>query len=164
MAKKASIAALVLLLVVAGLLALGEWSLKRQGEGICSFSGRPIKPELAVIAEIGGRQRRVCCVRCAITEARQENKPLRLIEVTDYPSKTKIAPERAWYVEDSRAEGCGHEFARVGQEKQRAQLVFDRCTPSTFAFARRGDADAFVAQNGGVIRRLPEMLGEVQAK
>ena len=164
MAKKVSIAALVLLLAVGGLLVLGNWSLKRRTETFCGFCNRPIKSELAVIAEVGGRERRVCCARCAISEARQENKPLRLISVTDYSSKTKIAPERAWYVEDSRAVACNHDMARMDQDKRAEQLVFDRCSPGAFAFARREDADAFVAENGGVIRRLQEMLGEVQSK
>ena len=164
MAKKVSISALVLLLVVAGLLAVGNWSLKRRTEKFCGFCNRPIKTELAVIAEVGGHERHVCCARCAISEARQENKPLRLISVTDYNSKTKIAPEQAWYVEDSRAMACDHDMARMNEEKRATELVFDRCSPGAFAFARRQDADAFVAQNGGVIRRLPEMLGEVQPK
>lgn len=164
MAKKVSVTALVLLLVIGGLLALGNWSVKRRAETFCGFCDRPIKPELAVIAEIGGRQRRVCCARCAITEARQENKPLRLISVTDYASKAKLAPEQAWYVEDSRAVACNHDIGKIDQDKRAEQLVFDRCSPGTFAFARREDAAAFVAQNGGVIRRLPEMLGEVQGK
>ncbi len=164
MAKKVSIAALVLLVVVGVLFALGEWSLKGRTETFCGFCNRPIKPELAVIAEVGGHQRRVCCARCAITEARQENQPLRLIEVTDYTSKAKIAPERAWYVEDSRAIACNHDMAKMDQDKRPAELVFDRCSPGTFAFARREDASAFVEQNGGVIHRLSEMLGEVQPK
>ncbi len=164
MAKKVSIAALVLLLVVGGLLALGNWSLKRRAETYCGFCNRPIKAELAVIAEVGGRKRKVCCARCAITEARQENKQLRLISVTDYSSRTKIAPEQAWYVEDSRAIACDHDMAMMDETKHAQQLSFDRCSPGTFAFARREDADAFVAKNGGVVRRLAEMLGEVQLK
>ena len=164
MAKGVSIAALVLLVIVGGLLALGNWSLKRRTETVCGFCNRPIKAELAVIAEVGGRQRRVCCARCAITEARQENKPLRLLSVTDYTSKTQLAPERAWYVEDSRVMACDHDMAKMDQDKRSEPSVFDRCSPGAFAFARHEDAVAFVAQNGGVIRRLPEMLGEVQPK
>lgn len=164
MAKKVSIAALVLLVVVGGLLTVGDLSLKRRTETFCGFCNRPIRPELAVIAEVGGRQRRVCCARCAITEARQENKPLRLIEVTDYTSKAKIAPEKAWYVEDSRAVACNHDMGKMDQDKRVQPLVFDRCSPGTFAFTRREDAAAFVTENGGVIRRLTEMLEEVQPK
>jgi mono/diheme cytochrome c family protein len=38
----------------------------------------------------------------------------------------------------------------------------DRCSPGTFAFSERKEADEFVAQNGGVLRNLPEVLAEAQ--
>ena len=159
MAKRVSIAALVLLVVVGGLLLAGKWMVKRRSETVCGFCNRPIQPNLGVIAEVGGRKRRVCCARCAITEARQEKKPLRLISVTDYTTSRQLAPERAWYVEDSRAIACNHDMAMVDQDRQVEHLAFDRCSPGTFAFARKEDADAFVARNGGVVHSLQEMLG-----
>lgn len=163
MAKKVSIAALVLLVVVGGLLLGGEWVVKRRTETVCGFCNRPIQPNLGVVAEVGGRTRRVCCARCAVTEARQENKPLRLISVTDYTTGTKLVPDQAWYVEDSRAVACNHDMAMVDQDRQAERLAFDRCSPGTFAFARRKDADAFVAQNGGVVRNLQDILGEAKS-
>ncbi len=164
MAKKFSVAALVLLVVAGGLLIAGEWMVQRRSETLCGFCNRPIQPNLGVIAEVAGRKRRVCCARCAITEARQESKPLRLISVTDYMTGRQLAPERAWYVEDSRAIACNHDMAMVDQDRQVEHLAFDRCSPGTFAFARREDADDFVAQNGGVVRSLEEMLGEVKSQ
>ncbi len=162
MAKKVSIAALILLVVVGGLLIAGEWAVKQRSETVCGFCNRPIQPSLGVVAQVGGRTRRVCCARCAITEARQEGKPLRLISVTDYVSGRQLPPDRAWYVEDSRAIACDHDMAMVDQDSQVERLSFDRCSPGTFAFARKADADAFVARNGGVVRGLPEMLGEAK--
>jgi len=164
MAKKISIAALMLLVVVGGLLIAGEWTVKRRSETVCGFCNRPIQPNLGVVAEVGGRTRRVCCARCAITEARQESKPLRLISVTDYTSGRTLYPERAWFVEDSRAIACNHDMAMVDQNKQVEHLAFDRCSPGTFAFARKDDADEFVARNGGVVHSLQEMLGEVKSQ
>lgn len=164
MARKVSIAVFVLLVVVAGGLISGTWLARRRAETVCGFCNRPIQARLGVIAEVGGRQRRVCCARCAITEARQEGKPLRVISVTDYASGGQIAPEKAWYVEDSRAFACNHDMAMVDETKHAQHLSFDRCSPGTFAFARREDADAFVAQNGGVTKRLAEVLGEVPAQ
>ncbi len=162
MAKKVSIAALMLLVVVGGLLIAGEWAVNRRSETICGFCHRPIQPNLGVVAEVGGRTRRVCCARCAVTEARQEGKPLRLVSVTDYMTGRQLSPDRAWYVEDSRAVACNHDMAMVDQDQQVARLAFDRCSPGTFAFARKEDADAFVARNGGVVHGLQEMLGEVK--
>jgi hypothetical protein len=164
MAKKSSYYATIALLVLAGLAAEGYWVIERRSESICGVCQRPIRPELGVVAEIGGRRRHVCCARCAITEAHQENKPLRLIEVTDYPTRKKIDPNQAWFVEDSRLMACDHDMAHMDADKHMQQLAFDRCAPGAFAFARRADADAFVAQNGGVVRRLAEMTGEVQSQ
>lgn len=164
MAKKVSFVAIGVVLIVVALLSLGEWSVQRRSTQFCGFCNRPIKAELAVIAEVGGRERRVCCARCAITEAHQENKTLRLISVTDYQSKKRIAPDQAWFVEESRAMACDHDMAHMDDMKRPQQVTFDRCSPGSFAFARREDAEAFVQQNGGVIRRLPDMLGEVQPK
>ncbi len=164
MARKISIAVVVLLVIVAGLLISGEWLVKRRSETVCGFCNRPIQPNLGVIAEVGGRQRRVCCARCAISEARQEGKPLRLISVTDYASGKPIAPASAWYVEDSRVVACNHDMAMMDEMKHAQPLSFDRCSPGTFAFAQLEDAQAFVANNGGVVRRLEEMLGEVPPK
>jgi hypothetical protein len=164
MAKKVSFVAIGVVLVLAGLLAIGQWSLHTRSDEFCGFCNRPIKPELAVVAEVGGKERRVCCARCAITEAHQENKALRLISVTDYQSKKPIPPDQAWFVEDSRAMACDHDMAQMDETKRPQQLTFDRCSPGSFAFAHREDAQVFAQQNGGVIRRLPEMLGEVQPK
>ena len=117
-----------------------------------------------MIAEVGGQRRHVCCARCAITEALQEKKPVRLIEVRDYPTGAILKPERALFVDGSRAMACDHDMLRMDQTKQPQELAFDRCSPGTFAFSRKEDADAFVAQNGGVVKTLPQLLSEVRFK
>jgi hypothetical protein len=99
-----------------------------------------------------------------MTEGRQENKPVRLIEVTDYPTGEKLNPEQAWYVEGSRMVACEHSMAKIDQSKHVEQSEFDRCAPGTFAFRDREAAKAFVADNGGVLIRLPELLGKGQSQ
>ncbi len=160
MAKKVSIAALLVVAVLGGLFAAGYLLVSRRSESVCGICQRPIKPELGVVAEIGGRTRHACCARCAITEAHQEHASLRLIRVTDYPTRQQIDPQQAWYVEDSRKMACDHDMAVMDMTKHSEPLAFDRCAPGAFAFARREDADAFVAENGGVVRRLTQMTGE----
>ncbi len=114
-----------------------------------------------MVAEVGGRRRNVCCTHCAVTEARQEKKPLRLIAITDYPTGKMVSPDGAWFVEDSRVIACQHDMSRMDESKHAEQLKFDRCSPGTFAFSDRKAAEAFVEQNGGVLRSLPEVLAEV---
>jgi hypothetical protein len=158
MAKKVSIAALVLLVVVVGLLALGNWSLRRRTEAVCQICQRHIHPGMRVVAEIGGRKRVACCAHCVLTEGSQENKPVRLVQVTDYTTGADIQAERAWYVEGSRLVACEHREFNVDEYKHVQIQVFDRCAPGTYAFARREDADAFVARNGGIVRTERELL------
>jgi len=163
MARKVSTAALVLLVVVAGLLVAGQWSLRRHSEEVCGFCARHIHPQAGVIAEVGGRRRHVCCAHCAVTEGRQEHKPVRLIEVTDYNTRRKLDPRQAWYVDGSRIVACAHDMTRMNEMKQVEQAAFDRCSPGTFAFASRAEADTFAANNGGVVRNMEDMLAGVSA-
>jgi hypothetical protein len=163
MARKISIAALVLLVVVAGLLLAGQWSLHRRAHEVCGICQRHISPQAGVIAEIGSHRRRVCCAHCAVTEGQQERKPVRLIEVTDYSSGRKLDPGKAWYVDGSRIVACEHDMTRMNEMKQVDRTAFDRCSPGTFAFATREEAAAFAAKNGGAILSLREMLAGVNA-
>ena len=161
MARKISIAAVVLLVIVGALLIAGQWSLHRRSEEICGICERHINRQAGVIAEIGGRRQRVCCAHCAVTEGRQEHKAVRLIEVTDYNSGHKLVPSQAWYVDGSRIVACTHDMTRVDEMKQVAHATFDRCSPGTFAFASRAEAEAFAANNGGIVRNMADMLAGV---
>jgi hypothetical protein len=163
MAKKVSVGAIALLSIVAGLLLAGQWSLHRHAEDVCGICQRHINPQAAIIAEIGGRRRHVCCAHCAITEGMQEHKPVRLIEVTDCNSGRKLDPAQAWYVDGSRVVACVHDMAHMNEMKQADHIAFDRCSPGTFAFASRGEAEAFRTQNGGAVHSLQEMLASVNA-
>jgi hypothetical protein len=163
MARKVSMAALVLLVVVAGLLVAGQWSVHRRSKEVCSICARHINPQAGVIAEIGGRRRHVCCAHCAVTEGRQQRKPVRLVEVTDYNTGRKLEPSQAWYVDGSRITACEHDMTRMDEMKQIQAPTFDRCSPGTFAFASRNDADAFSAKNGGTVLDMKAMLAGVSA-
>ena len=163
MARKVSMAALVLLAVIAGLLIIGEWSVHRHSEEVCGICARHINPQAGVIAEIGGVRHHVCCAHCAVTEGLQEHKPVRLIEVTDFSTGRKLDPSRAWYVDGSRIVACVHDMTRMNEMKQIEKTSFDRCSPGTFAFASREEADAFAGKNGGAVLNLEKMLAGVNA-
>lgn len=163
MARKISYAALVLLVLIGGLLMVGEWSVQKRSEEVCSICQRHIHKQAGVIAEIGGKRHHVCCAHCAITEGFQEHKPVKLIEVTDYNSGRKLDPAHAWYVDGSRIVACTHDMTRMDEMKRVENTTFDRCSPGTFAFATHEDADSFAARNGGLVRSLGEMLAGVNA-
>src|ERR1017187_8540391 len=162
MAKKTSIYSAIVLIVVAGLFAGGYLLMNRRSQTECGFCQRHINPKAHVVAEVGGRRRDVCCTHCAVTEARQEKKSLQLIAVTDYPTGKLVSPEGAWFVENSRVIACQHDMSKMDESKHMELLAFDRCSPGTSAFSDRKAAEAFVDQNGGVLRSLPEVLAEAQ--
>ena len=158
MAKRRSRAAIVVALILGGVLVaalLGVYSGSRER---CSVCAREIDHRLHAVAEIGNRKLTLCCARCALTQGQQEHKPVRLIAVTDYSSGREIDPGAAWFVEGSRVAECEHNTSRLSSDKRPDQLLFDRCTPSTVAFLNRGDAEAFIVHNGGVLRRLDHVI------
>jgi len=159
--KKAGLA--VFALVLLALLAVGghEWNQSRTPQ-TCGFCQRPLRDRLWVIAEVDGDRRRVCCPQCAVTEGRQEHKPVRLIMVHDYASGRELDPKQAWYVNESRAVACSHDGMRMDEMKHAETLTFDRCSPGAFAFAKKEEAKTFISQNGGQLLSLEQLLGEAK--
>lgn len=119
MAKKASIYAAVVGLALCALFAGGYWLMHRRSAELCSICQRHINPEAHVVVEIGGRRRDVCCAHCALTEGRQENKPVKFIEVTDYTTGKGLDPQHAWFVDGSRVVACEHDMAKMGEMNKR---------------------------------------------
>ena len=163
MAKRAWIATAVLL-VLAGLVDAGYRLMANREDTFCGFCHRSIHANTKVIAEIDGRRRTVCCARCAISEAYQEKKPVRLIAVTDYLSSKSLNPDQAYFVDGSRKVLCAHDEAMIEQSKNAQQMTYDRCFPGTYAFAHREDAEAFVRENGGTVLQLQKLMQGVSAQ
>ena len=152
-------------LALVGFLGIGYYLVMiKQTETVCEFCRRPIHPHARVIAEVGGRRKAVCCARCAITEAFQEKKPVRLIQVTDYVSGNTLKPEHAYFVEGSRKAMCDHDAAVLDETKHANSISFDRCSPGAYAFAHLEDAAAFTRENGGVVIQLNQMMEGVNAQ
>ncbi len=161
--KKSSRA--ILIVVVAVLLVAGGatyWFVQSNANKTCGFCQRPLDPHLSVTAEIAGHKKQVCCARCAVTEANQEHKPVRLLQVHDYPTGKTIDPAKAFYVDDSRAVACTHDMARMDESKHSDHLAFDRCSPGAFTFETRSDAEAFIRQNGGVLLSYTELMAQAR--
>jgi hypothetical protein len=163
MAKRALIPTVVGLLLLA-LVGFGYYHVMvKQSEAFCGFCRRPIHANARVVAEIDGRREVVCCARCAMSEAYQEKKPLRLIEVTDFVSGNKLDPQGAYFVDGSRKVLCSHDAPMFDETKHMEPMTFDRCSPGAYAFARRDDAEKFAKENGGIVLRLEELLQGVNS-
>jgi hypothetical protein len=164
MTKRALIPTAVGLLLL-GLMGFGYYHLMvKQSEAFCGFCRRPIHANARVIAEIDGRRKVVCCARCAMSEAYQEKKPVRLIEVTDYVSGKKLDPQHAYFVDGSRKVLCSHDAPMFDETKHVEPMTFDRCSLGAYAFARREDAEKFAKENGGIVLQLEEMLQGVKSR
>lgn len=151
-------------LAVAGALLGGYWVVLRSQPELCAACHRHISEKSRAVVEVSGRREPVCCVRCGLTIERQEHQPVKLTEVTDYNSSKPLAPDTAYYVEGSRVMLCEHHEGLVDPAKRPYEVVFDRCMPSVFAFARQEEASAFAASNGGSVLRLSQVIEEVESK
>lgn len=157
------IALVGILIVAVGAVAFGWFRFVAHPAAVaCGYCSRPLHANLSVTAEIAGKTTQVCCARCAISEANQQHKSVRLIAVHDYSTGRSISPTNAWFVEGSRAMACEHDAMRMNDMKGTQELAFDRCSPGTLAFANKQNAEAFTVQNGGAVVSLAKLMSEVR--
>ncbi len=131
-------------------------------QAVCTYCLRPLKANVRVIAEIAGKRAEVCCARCAITEANQQQKSLRLIEVHDYLTGAALTPGQAWFVEGNQVTTCSRNEMRMDEMKETQTRQFDRCSPGTVAFANKAEADSFAERNGGAVVSYAALMREVR--
>lgn len=163
MRVKTIIAGVVGLGVVIAALVTAWYLLRRRPEAICPLSGRGIHAETRALVTIGGRKYETCCLRCGIIEAQQTGKPLRVLQVADFETGKPLPPENAWYVEGSAVNHCMNMTSTAERADQQSVclLGFDRCSPSVLAFSNEQQARAFIAQHGGVLKRLDDLQHEI---
>ena len=127
----------------------------------CVLSDRPVHADVAVMVAVeGGPHGEACCLRCAITYAEQYGKRVRVLWVTDYSTGHRLDPERATYVTGSDINRCvgPPEKASAGRRGTETR-VWDRCAPSSIAFSKLKDAEAFQRIHGGRIQSFSEAVG-----
>lgn len=156
--------AIVVALLLVGLAGAGYWLVRRGGHEECSVCRREVHAQSRAVVMVNGQREVVCCARCAITLAHQRGKSVRLVQVADYSTRRLLRPEDAFYVEGSRVVLCATHEPMMDPNKHAMERVFDRCEPSLYAFARRGDAEAFAQQNGGAMITAEQVLREVQTQ
>jgi hypothetical protein len=148
-------------IVIAALL--GSWLLLHRAN-ICPLSGRVIHKQARAYVTIGGRNYETCCLRCALIEAEQTGKRLRVREVADFDTGRLLDPQKAWYVEGSDVNLCMRTTRSAQNPSGHGVYLraFDRCSPSVYAFKDEQHARAFMAQRGGVLKRLGDLLQETE--
>jgi hypothetical protein len=151
------LSALFLIAVAAG----GYWILRETKAEACPICQRSIHAHSSAVVSTAGKRVKVCCIRCGITHNFQVGQPGEVVEVTDFLTDRAMKPDRAFYVEGSEVSMCDpHGSGLVDESKHPYTRIFDRCEPSTYAFAKRENAETFVRNSGGKLLSWNELKKE----
>lgn len=149
--------------MLAGFAACERYHALVHGHHQCSLDERPIHPEMKVrlILEGGKVAADSCCLRCAINESIQSGKTVRVISVTDYNTRKSIAPEQATYLTGADVAPCAGPALEASPGRHEIEMkAWDRCAPSSIAFANPADAREFQRAHGGRIETWAQVIGE----
>jgi len=124
--------------------------LKTQPEQ-CYACQRPIHVHSRTVAIDNGSARFFCCPACALSEQRQEGRPVRVTELTAFSSGMRLSPNNAYVVKGSDVNMCTTVHKLVDADRRRAALDYDRCAPSLLAFAQESEALQFSQEHGGTV-------------
>jgi hypothetical protein len=131
------------------------------GGEVCAFSERQIHSQMAVRVAVEGESGgpvTACCLRCAINQAHQTGRLMRIISVTDFNTGKQLSATQAVYVVGAGVAPCAdHSSVIPNGERRPLRCTWDRCLPSAVAFADLRDAQAFQARHGGQIARFAEL-------
>jgi hypothetical protein len=157
--------AAVLGIVLIGVIAGGVWYvLVERPPADCQICGRPIHAAMKTVAEEDGKKLYACCPACAITMAAQTGRHVKLLQVTDLDTRRALDPAKAYYVRGSQVNMCSAPQMMPGEERVPYERTFDRCSPSVIAFATEDEARTFMEKNGGVLKRLDDLMQEEATK
>ena len=138
-------------------LGYAGWRTFRSGGAAeCYACKRPIHDHSKAVAFADGQSRLFCCPACALSEHAQTGKPITITRLTSFFSGEPLAPENAYVVRGSDVNMCIRDRGHIDSDKQPTALLFDRCAPSLYAFARPDEAAEFARQHGGEVMHFPE--------
>ena len=83
-----------------------------------------------------------------------------MVSLTDYDTKSELAPDRAYVVEGSSLHPCGARSMPGSLSQQSASKHSVPCEPSILAFASREDAAKFSRERGGSVLRFEELAAQ----
>jgi hypothetical protein len=163
MTRKGTIFGVIVLLAVASALVYAGWTIWTSSSSqVCRVCSRPIHEMTRSVGLLNGKREVFCCPTCALTEHHQSGEKVKLVEVSDFNTRTPLAPADAIFVAGSDLNCCVENHVLVGQHEQISPMEFDRCSPSIFAFAQRKEAETFQKQHGGTILSFEELLSAYQ--
>ncbi len=156
-----TIFAVVVALAAVVAVGVGAWyALYSRPPAFCELSGRPIHGNMHTLVTDNRKTRHACCARCPLTLANQTGRQVEILEVTDYVTGRALAPSEAYFVDGSRVEICTAPRLKLDETRTAYVRLFDRCSPSLLAFAREDQARDFIANSGGSLKRLEDLMRE----
>ena len=163
MSQRSKTAAALSFLVLAAIGIGGFWLLRTTEPQVCPICQRSIHEHSSAVVVIDKKRVTVCCIRCGITHNFQVGKPGAVVAVTDFNSNRSLDPSTSFYVEGSHVSMCdAHNSNLMDETKHPYSRTFDRCEPSTYAFAHREDAETFNRANGGKVLSWEELTQEAR--
>ena len=135
---------------------------KQEAPVQCQVCRRPIPAGTAFSSVEDEREVRFCCPRCWITSQRARDGKYRRPTATDYVSGKTVPAERCVYVEGGNISPCCAPMMTIGADKMPAVQCFDRCSPSTIAFADPQEALSFSKEHGGTIVSFQTLVDEAK--
>lgn len=151
------------IVVVLGLGAAGfaAWHyVSERGSHSCQACARPVHAHSRTVAVVDGKRATYCCPACALSEHQQSNKPVEVVELTDYISGGTLKPENSYVVRNSDVNHCMQHRPAVDENKQPLAVHYDRCAPSVIAFRSSVMAGEFAKEHGGQVLKFSDFSAE----
>lgn len=150
--------------LVVGAILGGWYVLRRQAPAFCEISGRPIHGNMYTLVRVNGKTLHSCCPRCPLTLAGQAGQKVQILEVTDFATGMRLPADEAHFVDGSQVHVCSGPRVKRDEASTPFVQLFDRCEPSLLAFADEQVARDFIAQNGGTLKRLADLMQDVASQ
>lgn len=133
-------------------LGLAAWrTFAHEDAGQCYACKRPIHAHSKTVALVEGRSRLFCCPACALSQHQQAGKPIKVTQLTSFPTGEALSPDNAYVVKGSDVNMCERTKGLLDADTRPADLHYDRCAPSLIAFAQRDEAVQFTREHGGEV-------------
>lgn len=152
---------IALAIIGAGYIAFN--ALRRPPAEECYACKRPIHAHSRTVAVANGTARAFCCPACALSEQRQEGKPVEVKELTEFLTGAKLSPDDAYVVKGSDVNMCARAHEIVDADKRAAEIHYDRCAPSLLAFSHKSEASEFSRQHGGSVFSFREAAASLSS-
>ena len=162
MQNRSVFAGIVAILVLAGLGYSGWRYVNERNAQSCKACTRPVHSHMKTVAIVNGERANYCCPACALSDHQQSEKPVQVVELTDYQTNGPLKPEGSFVVRNSDLNPCVQHHPAVSENSQPLESHYDRCTPSVLAFQDQKSAAAFANQHGGQVLRFSDFAVEFQ--